>query len=106
MAEEPMKLSAGEFLRVELLENRLYLSHDRWNFAFWDFLIRPVSTGENFYRKFNSINYRYASSSGLEIIVKILGFNHVFEHSFNLVDRVVTTFNSKFIDHLLLCPVR
>lgn len=49
VTEEPVKLSAAEFFGVELLENLLNLAHYRWNFAFWDILIRPVTAGEDFY---------------------------------------------------------
>lgn len=56
MAEEPMELSAAELPRVEILKYRLDLCHERWNFALWDFLIRPVTTCQNFDREIDPVN--------------------------------------------------
>ena len=106
VTKEPMKLSATEFFGVEVLENLLDLTHNWRNFACRDILIGPMTAGEDFHRKINTINNGSAASSRLEIIIKTLGFNHVLKHSFNLVDRVITTLNGKFIDHLLLSPIR
>lgn len=105
VTEEPMKLPATEFFGVELLEDLLDLTHNRWNFALRDFLIRPVTAGENLNRKIDSIN-NGSTSVLLEIIIEVLRFDHVLEHGFDLIDCVIAALNSKFIDHLFFSPIR
>lgn len=97
-----MKLSAAEFVFVKVLEGILDFTHDIRYFAFWNFLIWPVSACENFNREFN-IFHDITASGFLEVLIKIFGFDHILEHSLDLVYCVVAAFDSKLLYHLLLC---